>query len=316
MKTLSSECCAENGTLSQIAYGSVETPDDLFVRHTYLAVFARLLVWVALERRHMEPGEVVHVLEGQHFIARGVTNIVDEDFFRWHAIESATDTSRLWVSLSRHLSGYDLTHIGEDILKPLYEQLVDPETRHDLGEYYTPDWLAEKVTEHLLSQWTWPNESWPTVLDPTSGSGTFLRAAIAYLRNVSPSSNPADLLQSVTSSVIGIDVHPLAVIIGRATYLLAIQDLIPCASRPISVPVYLANSLATPEVARQADLFGESEVVPLQVEDRHFNVPQSLVLDGPTYRFRYRRYSPGGALIWATLREAEGYSSKSEGPAG
>jgi hypothetical protein len=32
------------------------------------------------------------------------------------------------------------------MLKTLYESLVDPEQRHDLGEYYTPDWLAQRVT--------------------------------------------------------------------------------------------------------------------------------------------------------------------------
>ena len=31
------------------------------------------------------------------------------------------------------------------MLKALYESLIDPAQRHDLGESYTPDWLAAKV---------------------------------------------------------------------------------------------------------------------------------------------------------------------------
>ena len=267
----------------QIAYGSVETPDILFVRHTYLAVLARLLVWAALERRHLEPGEVEQVLSGQHFLSRGVTNIVEEDFFRWHALPGGTDASQIWVGLSRHLAGYDLAGVREDVLKPLYEQLVDPETRHDLGEYYTPDWLAEVTTDHLLSRWPWDSGEVPTVMDPTSGSGTFLRAVIAYMRHRTASMDPADQLRAITSHVVGIDVHPLAVIIGRATYLLAIQDLIPQAKSVIAVPVYLANSLDTPPVARQSDLFGTSDKVYLSVEGKTYTVPHALVTDGPAY---------------------------------
>jgi hypothetical protein len=38
-----------------------------------------------------------------------------------------------------------------DVLKSLYESLIDPAQRHDLGEYYTPDWLAAKVAARALS---------------------------------------------------------------------------------------------------------------------------------------------------------------------
>lgn len=267
----------------QIAYGSVETPDILFVRHTYLAVLARLLVWAALERRHLESGEVAHVMSGEHFVSRGVTNIVEDDFFRWHTLPSSNDAAAVWVALSRHLAGYDLNQVREDVLKPLYEQLVDPETRHDLGEYYTPDWLAETTTEHLLSRWPWHTGEVPAVMDPTSGSGTFLRAVIAYMRSKMTEMDAASQLTAITSHVTGIDVHPLAVIIGRATFLLAIQDLIPQAKSLITVPVYLANSLETPAVSRQADLFGTSDVVYLSIEDRSYAVPHALVVDGPAY---------------------------------
>lgn len=267
----------------QIAYGSVDTPDILFVRHTYLAVLARLLVWAALERRPLEAGEVEEVMQGRHFLAHGVTNIVEDDFFRWHAIESDQDASRIWVALSRHLAAYDLAHVQEDVLKPLYEQLIDPETRHDLGEYYTPDWLAATVTGHLLSEWSWASGEVPSVLDPASGSGTFLRAVVACFREQLHDLAPAEQLRAITTNVIGLDVHPLAVIIARATYLLAIQDLIPHVDAPVTIPVYLANSLATPSIVRQPSLFGESDVVYLDVEGDSYAVPQSLVLDGPTY---------------------------------
>lgn len=83
---------------------------------------------------------------------------MEDDFFGWHSIQGNVDVEMSWQSLARQFEGYDLSLIDEDILKPLYEQLVDPETRHDLGEYYTPDWLADRVVKRTLDDW--PN--WQT----------------------------------------------------------------------------------------------------------------------------------------------------------
>jgi hypothetical protein len=38
---------------------------------------------------------------------------------------------------------------SRDLLKKLYQQLFPRSVRHDLGEYYTPDWLAEHVLNEL-----------------------------------------------------------------------------------------------------------------------------------------------------------------------
>ena len=62
------------------------------------------------------------------------------------------------------------------MLKALYESLIDPAQRHDLGEYYTPDWLAAKLTRVALAD---PLRQ--QVLDPACGSGTFLFHAVRRL---------------------------------------------------------------------------------------------------------------------------------------
>ena len=49
-----------------------------------------------------------------------------------------------------HLTEYDLSKVREDVLKGVYQQLIDPKDRHDLGEYYTPDWLCERIVTELL----------------------------------------------------------------------------------------------------------------------------------------------------------------------
>jgi type I restriction-modification system DNA methylase subunit len=70
--------------------------------------------------------------------------------------------------LAQHLAVYDLTKVDEDLLKELYENLVDRETKHDLGEVYTPDWLVELTLREA------DFGTGKRLLDPACGSGTFL----------------------------------------------------------------------------------------------------------------------------------------------
>jgi len=65
------------------------------------------------------------------------------------------------------------------LLKKLYQYLVPPEVRHSLGEYYTPDWLAELVLEEV----GYDGHNHERLLDPACGSGTFLVFAIQKFKD-------------------------------------------------------------------------------------------------------------------------------------
>jgi hypothetical protein len=264
----------------QVAYGSIETDDDLFVKHTYLATLARLLVWSAFERRPPSREQLQEVLSGIYFKNKGIENLVEDDFFQWISITSKTEMFTVWSALAKQLVGYDLAKIKEDILKRLYEELVDPLTRHELGEFYTPDWLAELLVRRLLHKHDWKLKGVPRLLDPACGSGTFLRAAINLARRRSGRAN-GELLLQLLSRVMGIDVHPLAVIISRATYTLALADLIEFADRGITVPVFLANALMMPQVQRQMTITGST--ISLEIDGLPYEVPEELVLHGTDY---------------------------------
>jgi SAM-dependent methyltransferase len=261
----------------QISYGSVAADDELYVKHTYLAMLARLLVWAALERRQLNVGELDSVLDGEYFKGvRRIANLAEYDFFQWHALPSATDARAIWLAVANHLAGYDLSHVGEDVLKPLYEQLVDPASRHELGEFYTPDWLASLVVERVLKDWDWKT-GLPSILDPACGSGTFLRVAIEQIRNQA-ATTPRTLHADILGNIVGVDIHPLAVTISKATYLLAIKDLVSPATPAITVPVFLANSLHTPPMKETASLFVET--MPVEVGPRTFDLPVDFIRHG------------------------------------
>ena len=239
----------------QVAYGEFSlASNDLFVRHTYLAVLARLLVWTTFERRHASLADLQSVYDGAYFTGKGVGNFVEDDYFRWHRLEGHAGLAEAWQALVGQLATYDLGAVEADILKPLYEALVDPEMRHDLGEYYTPNWLSARVVDDLVAQWSVEKRGIPAILDPACGSGSFLRASIWSLRNGPLGAESAEKqLSAIVASVQGIDVHPLAVIVSKATYLLAISDLINPAVPGFHLPVYMANSLAA-RLYRQFDL--------------------------------------------------------------
>ncbi len=260
-----------------ITYGSLrEGLDKLFLKHTYLACLARLLVWAALS--HGKIGSSLHetvnaILSGSYFESKRIANLVEDDFFHWvlnSEVQSLLEP--IWERLLSQMSSYDLTRLNQDVLKGVYQELVDPEDRHDLGEYYTPEWLCEKMVSDVL-----PESGWVSVLDPTCGSGSFLRAAISHLISHNHSDSKTDKLAHILESVVGIDIHPLAVIIAKATYLLAVRDLLTHKTRPIQVPVYLADALFLPQEVRQM-AFGDTSSYQIRFgEGRKVHIPEELV---------------------------------------
>lgn len=224
--------------------------ENLFLRHTYLASIARLLIWAALSQGKSAANlrqVAKDVLSGRYFESKRLANLVDDDFFHWiRSAEAEKILASTWERILSHLADYDLSHIKEDVLKGVYQQLIDPKDRHDLGEYYTPDWLSERIVDELL-----PERGYKAVLDPSCGSGSFLRATIHHFLKHNPEGTDNDRLRLVLGNVQGIDIHPVAVTISRATYVLALGKLVNAARSPINVPVYLADSLFLPHEVEQ-----------------------------------------------------------------
>jgi type I restriction-modification system DNA methylase subunit len=224
--------------------------ENLFLRHTYLASIARLLIWAALSKGKDANNlrqVAKDVLSGRYFESKRLANLVDDDFFHWiRNAEAERVLAPMWERILSHLTEYDLSEIREDVLKGVYQQLIDPKDRHDLGEYYTPDWLCERIVKELF-----PKHGYKAVLDPSCGSGSFLRAAIDHFLSHNPDGKPEARLRLILGNVQGIDIHPVAVTIARATYVLALGKLIGSARSPINVPIYLADSLFLPREVEQ-----------------------------------------------------------------
>ncbi|MDO8615495.1 MAG: N-6 DNA methylase [Dehalococcoidia bacterium] len=217
-------------------YGAPVDADDLFFQHTYLTVVAKTM---AVHVLGLDMPEPAGLLSGQRFTEVGITGVVESDFFDWPlAAERGAD---LVGRIAAQAARFRLRDVETDVLKGLYESLIDPEQRHDLGEYYTPDWLAAKMCERAIER---PLEQ--RVLDPACGSGTFLFHAVRRLLAAADTAGMPnrEALAKCCDRVRGIDVHPVAVQIARVTYLLALgEDRLPDRPAELSIPVYMGDSL-------------------------------------------------------------------------
>jgi SAM-dependent methyltransferase len=269
---------------------SAEEAERLFfVIHTYFALLAKLLGYLAVSRvlahglgapplgqwlsdsetlqkqlRNLESGGIFRQLR--------IVNLLEGDFFAWYLYAWNNHIERALRGILQRLDEYDPTTLAvvpeetRDLFKQLYHYLLPREIRHNLGEYYTPDWLAlhllQRTAPELFETPTPECESQlrqrvlnTRFLDPACGSGTFLVLLIARLRELGrdlllPES---ELLDAILQNVVGFDLNPLAVLTARVNYLLAIADLLPHRKRDIVLPVYLADSIRTP--AQGHDLY-------------------------------------------------------------
>ena len=221
--------------LLKLVYGREIEGDALFFQHTFLVVVAKAIALAVLGLRDDNPR---HVLSGAAFEAAGIFGAAESDFFDW--VVAAPEGEALVRRILTHVRRFRLDQVESDVLKILDESLIDREERHGLGEYYTPDWLAAKIVRHAVER---PIEQ--RVLDPACGSGTFLFHAI---RNFIKEAEEAGLEESLraeeaTNHIAGMDIHPVAVIIARVTYLLALAPVIAKRAGSLSIPVYLGDAL-------------------------------------------------------------------------
>jgi hypothetical protein len=254
-----------------LAYGLANDADGLakwlFATHTYFAVVIKLIAAEILtiyrggllesyvEKLALLTGrelrEAFEWMEDDHvFGDYGIDNFLEGDFFSWYLDSWSPQIEEQFLALAVHLQEYEpATSILEpdevrDLLKYLYQNLVPRVLRHDLGEFYTPDWLAEYVLQGI----GYNGDTSKRLLDPNCGSGTFVVLSIRRAKDFAErhGAAPADTLRLILKNIVGFDLNPLAVIAARTNYLLALGDLLRHTTERIEIPVYLSDSIFSP----------------------------------------------------------------------
>ena len=274
----------------------------LFSLHTYYALLMKLLATEVIvaqgglgstflgeltqgglreQLRSLESGEVL-----QRY---NIRNAIDQDFFGWYPEAWSKELQAVVWHFVQTLGDYDIGTFElrpertRDLLKDLYHGLIPDSVRHALGEYYTPDWLAE----HTLDLAGYDGDPEKTILDPACGSGTFLVLAIHRVRQWladrtvewGSSERKQEAIQLIRRNIVGFDLNPLAVIAARTNYLFALGPLLRYRERgpEFEVPVFLTDSVLLPaRSTAQAMLFAK-ETVAFPMTVGTFNIPAEVV---------------------------------------
>jgi len=298
--------------------GEVDYEALLFAIHTYYALVMKLLAaevavlygdsLLQSYFRRLEDAflrgpdklrdELAELEEGGIFRRIGITNFLEADYFAWYLDIWDDELADAVRELVKVLSDYEPgtaelePEVIRDLFKRLYQHLVPKKIRHDLGEYYTPDWLAELVLDEVgFTPATFERlreeENDPLaplrlrLLDPACGSGTFLILAIRRLKDYCEEHfiDKGTALENITKNIVGFDLNPLAVIAARTNYLLALGDYLRERRGPIELPIYLADSILT---VRRGEPVKEKwvEYYVLKTVVGEFRIPAEVVSKG------------------------------------
>ena len=270
--------------LGEIARSSAQL-DDLFVRHTYLSAVIGMVVQASFggDIRRLAETDTADLLLGRDFRSKtGLQGVVESDFFAWPTEVGGLPLLR---TLARRIARFDWQKAPNDVAAILYETVIPPDERRQLGEYYTPDWLARTIVREVVTE---PLDQY--VLDPACGSGTFVAEAVNHFIEAAnkTSLDSKEVLEWLRFSVAGIDVHPVAVHLARAAWVLAAQPAIQAAvdygfAANVTVPIYLGDSLRLR--FRTGDMFAQHNIT-IQAEDERNTelvFPVSLVERAETF---------------------------------
>lgn len=225
--------------------------------------------------------ELERMEDGHLFRELAINNLLEGDFFAWY-VDPNQWTPELYEAIQgviTTLSDYEgrgpTLRPGtiSDIFRQLYQRVIPPEIRHDLGEYYTPHWLAQAVIQTVPKPQNWRG------LDPCCGSGTFLVEMIALVLEESKDKSPAEQLNAIISRIKGIDLNPLAVLTSRVNYLLAIGHLLELVTESIEIPVYLGDAAYLPRLTDLGGVQALSYKLTTDLGPLAFSLPLALARD-------------------------------------
>ncbi len=274
--------------LGQDSTGDPDTADWLFIRHTYLTTLIALILQkhFLINIEHEAEHNPKDLLNGNTLYAHtNLKGVIESDLFQWPAEIEATQYIR---SIARKVAQFDWSKRPDELAAILYQNTITPEERRKMGEYYTPRWLAQIIVKELITD---PQNT--VAMDPSCGSGTFIECLVQNIIDNSHNQHPIDTLRKLQTNIIGIDLHPVAVQLAKATWVLNADKVINAArladyQNDIAPPIYLGDSLQL-RYERNVLTQGEhitlrtTERMPGETDDVLFQIPMSIARDSESF---------------------------------
>ncbi len=213
----------------------------------------------------------------------GILNFIEGSFFSWYLVKPSNDTISAIRELLRRITLYRLSELHlektRDIIKRVYQQLVPAPLRHNLGEFFTPEWLVEFTLNKC--EYQGKKILVRKFLDPCCGSGNFLIHAIDRYKKQAKINkwDSEKTLNGILEHIFGFDLNPLAVLTARVNYLIAISDLIITHS-DIEIPIYQADAVYAPTIAPSSSNSEVSRVYNISTRKQmiKLKLPEQLIL--------------------------------------
>ena len=203
--------------LLQVALGkdaatAGDESDWLFIRHTYITSLIALIMQQQLlgDVGRLASERPDDLLKGRILAEQSdLHGIIDADLFTW---PTEIGESAYLREIARVVERFNWMQNATEVAPTLYQNVITPEERKRLGEYYTPRWLAQAITETVVDD---PLNQ--RVIDPSCGSGTFIETAVEHILENAGGLSPTETLRLLQDNVAGIDIHPVAVQLAKAT---------------------------------------------------------------------------------------------------
>ena len=276
----------------EIGIENVEGNRLVFVIHTYYGFIVKMIacevatnLFEYARRSHIKKllesenlaDELRDIENGKFFRDIGVENFIEGTFLSWYLDVWDKDVEAVIRDMIKRLDWFDFAEFITkpeyvvDYLKNFYQEVFQ-QLRHDLGEFYTPDWLAV----YLVKQSGFDGNLQKRVLDPACGSGTFLVAILNKVyEKYKKEPQKEKLLPYIIKNIVGFDINPVAVLTARTNYLISLSRFNLQKTR-ITIPVYLTDSIVLPELVKQPKLTDKTKLYGIKTTKDVFYIPADI----------------------------------------
>ena len=252
------------------AYGydedaDIQLKEYLFSMQTFFNIYLKMLVYTFLSNL-VDPSRTINTTMSKVQIDmlfdgndeennKIVHNFFEAHFLEWFTFSESGFETELVNEVLEHIQDFDLnTYVlkpenVQDILQEVYMELIPRELRHLMGEYFSPDW----VVEHSLDMVGYNGDINKSLIDPSSGSGTFLTQALKrIIKNKGGKLHKKDV-DIITNNIVGFDINPISVVSAKTNFILIVfsamfDEMNIEFDTPVRIPIYIADSILAPVV--------------------------------------------------------------------
>ncbi len=265
----------------------------VFSVHTYYALIVKLIaaevsnnLFRYITHSHMSNllnsdnlnKELRNIEEGRFFRGIGIENFTEGTFLSWYLDVWDNDIEQNIREIIEQLSLFDFAEFLTkpefvvDYLKNFYQEVFHKDLRHDLGEFYTPDWLAR----YVINLSGYDGDIDKRILDPACGSGTFLVAVLnkIYEKNKRVK-HKEKLIKDICNNIVGFDINPVAVLTARTNFLISLSRFDFQKTRLV-LPIYLTDSIVHPVLNSQTQITDKTTLYQIKTTKSTFKIPRDI----------------------------------------